>query len=678
MQKDLIVVESPNKIKSIQSYLGDGYNVIATGGHLRELAKKSGYDPKTYDLKWEIIKTTNKKISKKQQIKAIIDLAKKSDNIYLATDPDREGEAISWHVYDLLPKKEKERVRRITFNEITQKAILKSIDEKHDIDFNLVDSQFARRILDRVIGYKLSGLVKKNLHGLSAGRVQSIALLFVVERELERRAFVKEEWYQVEGTIEKNIFVSLRKVPYDVELYNQKENGDSDLKFLHRKDAQRVIDELGDIFKVYNVDDLKITKGDVQLPLTTDKLLQMASNNFGWSANKTTLVAQQMFEGLEINNQQLALITYPRTDSERLSDDFLLEANKFIEDNYGNDYLENFKNKKINKKEENVQDAHEAIRPVDINLKPEEIKEHVSADIYKLYNLVWNKTLAALMKVPTFNKQVIRFISNKYKFYTSYKTIRTLGYWVLDFYKKQRDELKFQPPVINVGDEFKKENIELVQKETTPPPYYTEASLIAALKNAGVGRPSTYATMATIGTTRGYINKEKGKLIPTELGIKVIQELKEAFPRVISIKFTSKMEDRLDVVANGELFWKDLVSSFIPVFEEEVKQAYTKIEKVPDEKINRLCPMCEHDLVIKRSRTNAQFIACSNFPTCRFTESLEKPEILDELCPTCSEPLIKRKNRKNKYFIGCTGYPQCNYIRNVNESNNDKNNSDQE
>lgn len=669
MRKDLIVVESPNKIKSIQSYVGDDYVIAATGGHIRELAKRGGYDPQTYDLRWEVIKQPNSKFSKQEVINDIINLAKKADKIFLATDPDREGEAISWHVYDILPDQEKERVQRITFNEITKKAIQKAIDDQHDIDINLVGSQFARRIFDRVIGYRLSSLVQRNLRGQSAGRVQSIALLFVVQRELERQRFVKEEWYQVEGTIQNNIFVSLRKLPYQVPLYKQSESSDSDIRFLNKEDAQYVIDNLGDWFEVYKVDEPKTTSGDQQIPLTTDKLLQMASNYLNWSSAKTTSVAQQMFEGIQIGEEHLTLISYPRTDSERLSDDFIVSAHDFITETFGNEYI-NLNGIKSSKKTANVQDAHEAIRPIDVHTTPNMIKPLVSADVFKLYNLIWTRTLSALMNPPKFHKQIIRFINNEYKFYTSYKTVISKGYWILDFYSKQLELYSFLPPVIKVGDKFKKKQINLVQKETLPPPYYTEATLIAALKNAGVGRPSTYASMATIGTKRGYINKDNGKLIPTQHGIEIIKKLQESFPQIISAEFTSQMEDKLDLIANGEMEWKEPVKEFIPGFLSDVQKAYTEIEKKPYETVpDRVCPQCSGDLQIKFSKRNVSFIACSNFPKCRFVESLDEKEILDEKCPECSNNLIKRKNRKNKLFIGCSGYPNCNYIKTTNKSN---------
>lgn len=667
MNKDLIVVESPNKIKSIQSYVGDNYVITATGGHIRELAKRGGYDPETYDLRWEVIKQPNGKHSKQEQIDEIITLSKKANKIFLATDPDREGEAISWHVYDILPTKEKEKVQRITFNEITQKAIQKAIENQHDLDINLVGSQFARRIVDRVIGYRLSNLVQRNLHGQSAGRVQSIALLFVVERELERQKFVKEEWYQIEGTIENDIFVSLRKLPYEVPLYKPTENGDSDIKFLDKSDAQYVIDNLDDWFEVYKVDEPKKTTAEQQIPLTTDKLLQMAATHLSWSSTKTTSVAQQMFEGVQIGDEHIALISYPRTDSERLSDDFVTNTYHYIEETFGSEYVSK-SGIKSSKKTQNVQDAHEAIRPIDVYTTPNAIKTLVSSDVYKLYNLIWTRTLSALMVPPSFNKQVIRFVNNGYKFYTSYKTVISKGYWVLDFYSKQLSIYSFLPPIINVGDKFKKKQINLVEKETLPPPYYTEATLIAALKNAGVGRPSTYASMATIGTKRGYINKDNGKLIPTQHGMEIIKKLQDSFPKIISAEFTSQMEDKLDLIANGDIEWKEPVREFIPTFLSDVKKAYSQIEKKPYETIpDRVCPECGSLLQIKFSKRNVSFIACSAFPKCRFAESLEEKEILDEKCPECSNNLLKRKNRKNKLFIGCSGYPNCNYIKTTNK-----------
>ncbi|MCV3743486.1 type I DNA topoisomerase [Ureaplasma sp. ES3154-GEN] len=669
---NLVVVESPNKCKSIESYLGENYIVVATGGHVRELSKRWGFDTQTYDPKWQLIEQPRAKQKKKDLVNEIKRLAGLADEVYLATDPDREGEAISWHIYDLLPALSQKKVKRITFNEVTKKAILNAIDNKTDIDLNLVHSQFARRIYDRVIGFKLSALTKKLLKAQSAGRVQSIALLFVVEREWERQAFVKEDWFEIKTLLENNLELALRKIKYTMNLYKPDES--NVVRFANKEDAQKVYNDLGDIFTVSQVAEPKVSNGEKVLALTTDKLLQFAANNLGWSASKITNVAQSMFEGLEINNEFQALITYPRTDSERLSEEFVASAHQFIIDEFSAADINKDAKYKEAKNTQNTQDAHEAIRPVNINVRPQDIKDFVTPDVYKLYHLVWTRTLAALMNPPTFIRQDLWFDNNGHEFHSAVRSIKTLGYWKLDFYEKIRNETPKNLMSVEVNDKFNKKEISVINKETTPPPYYTEATLINALKKAGVGRPSTYVTMVNVGLKRGYVNKEKNKLIPTDLGMLVIKELKEAFKDVISIPFTSNMEEILDRIAAGELEWKEPLKDFVPKFDKKIQDAYATIEKIEDEKYGALCPECGNELLIKTAfRYRTKFIGCSNFPACKYAQPLEKPELLDEICPECKKsPLVKRKKKRTgEPFIGCSDFPRCKYIQNLKETKKD-------
>lgn len=658
MSKNLIIVESPNKIKTIQGYVGDGYDIVATYGHLRELNKKKGYDD-DFNPIWQVIglKTKN---SKQPIIEQIKKLAKKSENIYLATDPDREGEAISWHVYDLLDKNEQIKCSRISFNEVTKTAILSAIEKNSEIDWNLVHSQFTRRIIDRIVGYKLSGYVKKTLHAVSAGRVQSIALLFIVERELERRKFIPSKWWEINANIIENIklnFIYKGKnfKPYETSTVTL-------FKFAVEEEAKKVFYELSKSYKLIKHEGPKQSFGDSYHPLTTDKLLQYASSSLGWGAAKTTSVAQKMFEGLDVGGNHIALISYPRTDSERLSDDFINAAKSFISSNYGNDF---FSVPKKQKAKSNVQDAHEAIRPIDLNITPKSIENLVPNDVHRLYSLVWTRTMSSLMKPPQFNNYGLFFDNKGHEFYTSYRTIVFDGYLVLEAFSKIKEELSKGFPSLEIGQIFDSKKNNLEEHEKQPPPYYTEATLIAALKDAGVGRPSTYSLMARISEQRGYVTKEKQKLIPNEIGVDLISELTKNFPNVIAKEFTVKMETNLDKIAEGQEDWKKELKEFAPIFEKELQHAYEVTEKKEDEKVNRPCPSpdCDGELVYKMSRYKTRFIACNKFPKCKYTESIDQPKLLDELCPECQSKLIIKKNKKGQEFIGCSSFPKCKYIK---------------
>lgn len=664
MSKNLIIVESPNKIKTIQSYVGDNYEVIATYGHLRELNKTKGYDYKTFDPYWQVVgyKTKN---SKESIIKDIKKNAKKADVIYLATDPDREGEAISWHVWDILDDKEKEKCRRITFNEVTKTAIISAIENYRDIDMDLVYSQFARRILDRLIGYKLSALVKKTQHAISAGRVQSVALMFVVNRALERLQFVPSSWYEIDAVL--NNGVELIYTGKNCKAKEYDEGGDSScFRFANKDEAEAVFKKLTDKFTLTKIEEPKKTKGDNQKPITTDKLLQMASTNLGWSATKTTSVAQKMFEGVEIGENQIGLISYPRTDSERLSADFIEQTKNYIINTFGKEYYNvdfvTTKTSKAKEKQLNVQDAHEAIRPVDISITPESIKDHVNPQVYKLYNLIWTRTIASLMNAPLFNKHNLYFDNQNEEFYASYKELCFDGYYVLDFYSKVVKQYKQKFPTMEIGKEYLGKT-ELVEKEKQPPAYFTEASLIAALKDSGVGRPSTYATMARIGEERGYVYKESQKLIPTEVGMNVISELKKDFPRIMTPQFTVDMENELDKIANGEDLWKTYLEAFVPKFENRLKEVYSNLPKEELQEVGRQCPKCGDKLVYRISKYGTKFIACNAFPKCKYTESIQDANKTNEICPECGHELVIKINKKKKPFVGCSNYPNCTYIK---------------
>lgn len=669
MSKNLIIVESPNKIQTIKSYLGSNYDVIASYGHLREMDPKVGYDKVTYQPNWVVIKDVNTKTSKTKIIQQIVKSAQDADVVYLATDPDREGEAISWHIYDLLKEIDKSKCQRITFNEISKKAIISAIENKHDLDMNLVYSQFTRRIIDRLVGYKLSDLVRRTVYGKSAGRVQSVALMFIVSRELERRNFVSSKWYEISAELQNGLVLTYTANNQNFKPYNDSSANKYNFKFAELSDAQSVIKKLTNEFKFVKYLPDKETKGDKYVPLTTDKMLQIAGTSLGWSASKTTLVAQKLFEGIELNGRHLGLITYPRTDSERINEDFIHEAQNYLNQRYGQEYV-NFDyqpgTKKTKKKDENIQDAHEAIRPVDVSLTPEDAKPFVDESAYKLYNLIWSRTMCVLMNSPIYSTKGMIFDNQDHEFYAAHKEIKFKGYLILNFYNKTVNSFNDKLPNLVESNLYKGE-AKLNEFDKQPPAYFTEATLIAALKESGVGRPSTYAAMAKISETRGYVTKEGQKLIPTEMGMRVIEELMKDFPEVVDSKFTANMEQELDKIANGDEKWISYLEKFAPEFENKIKIVFkTNAEKKKNDVdyVGRNCPKCNSPLVVKESRFGSKFIACSGFPKCKYAEFDNSNNYTGEECPECGGKLIKRFNKKQQMFIGCSSYPNCRYVKN--------------
>lgn len=669
MSKNLIIVESPNKIQTIKSYLGSNYDVIASYGHLREMDPKVGYDKVTYQPNWVVIKDVNTKTSKTKIIQQIVKSAQDADVVYLATDPDREGEAISWHIYDLLKEIDKSKCQRITFNEISKKAIISAIENKHDLDMNLVYSQFTRRVIDRLVGYKLSDLVRRTVYGKSAGRVQSVALMFIVSRELERRNFVSSKWYEISAELQNGLVLTYTANNQNFKPYNDSSANKYNFKFAELSDAQSVIKKLTNEFKFVKYLPDKETKGDKYVPLTTDKMLQIAGTSLGWSASKTTLVAQKLFEGIELNGRHLGLITYPRTDSERINEDFIHEAQNYLNQRYGQEYV-NFDyqpgTKKTKKKDENIQDAHEAIRPVDVSLTPEDVKPFVDESAYKLYNLIWSRTMCVLMNSPIYSTKGMIFDNQDHEFYAAHKEIKFKGYLILNFYNKTVNSFNDKLPNLVENNLYKGE-AKLNEFDKQPPAYFTEATLIAALKESGVGRPSTYAAMAKISETRGYVTKEGQKLIPTEMGMRVIEELMKDFPEVVDSKFTANMEQELDKIANGDEKWISYLEKFAPEFENKIKIVFkTNAEKKKNDVdyVGRNCPKCNSPLVVKESRFGSKFIACSGFPKCKYAEFDNSNNYTGEECPECGGKLIKRFNKKQQMFIGCSSYPNCRYVKN--------------
>lgn len=678
----LVIVESFNKVKSIKKFLGKDFEVIASGGHIRELKKAGyGFNKETLEPIWELY--TNKNGIGKSNSESIINdikkTAKESEKIYLATDPDREGEAISWHLYDLLKdKKIQDKCQRITFNEITKKAIEQAVLEPRDIDLNLVYSQWARRLLDRIVGYGLSSLVNSKLNAISAGRVQSVALLFIVERYLQIQNFVPEYWWTIETSLKSKdkkseIPVHLRSVSFECETFGPK--SDTEFKFAKEDDAKKCLDLLSNKFIVYNIDEPTLSKSKVLSPFQTDTLLTEAFSKLGWATYKTQKVAQELYNGVDIDGVVTSLISYPRTDTNRLNVDFISSTRDFICNEYGEEYVS------MNAKDANVgplvQGAHEGIRPIDIKITPKslegKIKDKDANNILKLYTLIWTRTVASFMKVPVYKQFIVRFINNEQKFYTSYKRLHFIGYHILPHYEKNKLDSDIDLSYLKVGDELVEHSkASVVKHSTEPKPLYNEGTLVKELKKSGVGRPSTYSTMVNVVRSRGYVKPGK-ELSPTDIGISLITSLTKEFSQFISKEFTSKMETELDEIAEGNKNWNDWIRAFKKDFDKAIADAKQNMEKKADELVGSDCPKCNSPLVYKINRRDrSTFIGCSGFPKCTFIESLKpksQPKILDEVCPQCNKNLVERQNKRNEPFIGCSGFPKCRFIKSIKKDN---------
>lgn len=668
----LLIIESPNKIKTLSKYLDNQYKIIATIGHIRDLSSFGmGFDQTTFEPKWIIPKpkgNIKNETSKSDIIKEIKKLASKSSEIYLATDPDREGEAIAWHVYEILDDKDKNKCKRITFNEITKKAIIDSFEFKRDIDLNWVQSQFARRITDRLIGFKLSKLMQIKLKAESAGRVQSVALKFIEDREKEINAFVAEKWWTIDVILKDKNELILKEVNPELKDVNiHKKSFSTGINFKDENSANIVLNSLSKDYIITKIDDPSYSTSSPKPVHKTSTLQQDAINKLGWNSKKTTLVAQRLYEGVNIDNNQIALISYPRTDSTRLSDSFVNSAKEFISKTYGDNYLGKYNpSSSKSKKEENtnIQDAHEGIRPIDPFLTPESLKDKLDKDDYALYKLIWSRTIASLMANAKFKKITIWFDNNKNQFYTYSRECEFDGFRkvYIDADDNEKDKLidlsKYE---INKSFESKTQNVK--EHETTPPPRFTQATLIAELEKAGVGRPSTYSSMANITLDRGYAELDKKSFVMTETGKKVIEQLEKYFPKVINKDFTKEMEEHLDKIASGNEDWKQWIKDFSPSFNEEIDNAYQQMEKVEDEKAGKDCPQCNKPLLIKKARKGgSKFIGCSGYPECKYLEPLEKPETVEYKCPECNSELLMRKSKRGSKFVGCSSWPKCNYI----------------
>ncbi|HOO67934.1 MAG TPA: type I DNA topoisomerase [Bacilli bacterium] len=639
--KNLVIVESPSKSKTIEKYLGKDYKVLSSKGHIRDLTTKGKYGlgvdlEDNFKPDYEIIKGKNKMVTDlKKQVKA-------SDMVYLATDPDREGEAISWHLKDALKIKDKD-YERVVFNEITKNAVTDAFKHPRKIDDDLVHSQETRRILDRIIGFRLSKLMQSKTGGKSAGRVQSVALKLIVDREREIEKFKEEEYWTITGVF--------NEFDADLEKY-----GDKKVEIHNELEADEIINKLSKTFKIESVDK-KPKKKQSKFPFTTSTLQQESSNKLNFKAKKTMSLAQKLYEGIDLESETVGLISYMRTDSIRLSDEFVSETFKFIENKYGKEYLGMVKK---SNKTENVQDAHEAIRPTSITRTPESVKKYLTNDEFKLYSMIYKRALASLMKEAKQEQTTVILDNNNYKFKATGSILIFDGY--LKVYGDYEDsEDKIIPPL----DKYKSNvlvsnSIDKSQHFTKPPARYTEAKLIKEMEELGIGRPSTYAKTIDTLQERGYVTVAEKKFQPTEIGIITTDKLQEFFSNLINVKYTANMENDLDKIADGKLIWYNLLSRFYKEFEPMLKDAFDNMEKKEPEKTGEKCPECGSDLVV-RSGKYGKFVACSNYPKCKYIKKEEREVVEVGKCPECGSPVIEKKTRRGKTFYGCSNYPKCKY-----------------
>ena len=650
MAKYLVIVESPAKVKTIKKFLGKNYEVVASNGHVRDLPKSQmgidvehDYEPKYITIrgKGDILAKLRKEV-------------KKADKVYLATDPDREGEAISWHLSQAL-KLDGKNVRRISFNEITQNAVKASLKQPRDIDMNLVNAQQTRRILDRIVGYKISPLLwAKVKRGLSAGRVQSVALRIICDREDEINAFIPEEYW----TLDAKLKADGERKPLTAKFHGD-ENGK--LAITCREKADRIMDEIrGERFEV-----LEVKKGErvkkAPLPFTTSTLQQEASKTLNFPISKTMRIAQQLYEGVDVKGQgTVGLITYLRTDSVRISDEADADARAYIAQNYGGEFVAT--QTVTQKGGAKIQDAHEAIRPSDIARTPAVVKESLSRDQFRLYQLIWKRFAASRMASAVYETTNVKIGAGKYRFGVAASKVSFEGF--MSVYTSEDDEKDTNNVLLKGIDEDTKLTLDTFDEKqhfTQPPAHYTEASLVKTLEELGIGRPSTYSPTITTLLGRRYIVKEAKNLYVTELGEVVNQIMKESFPSIVDEHFTANMESLLDSIGEGAVNWKTVVRNFYPDLEAAVEVAEKELQKVKieDEVTDVVCDQCGRNMVVKYG-PHGKFLACPGFPECRNTKPyLEK---IGVPCPKCGKDVVLRKTKKGRKYFGCENNPECDFM----------------
>ena len=649
---NLLIVESPAKAKTIAKFLGKNFTVKASVGHIRDLPKsKLGIDVENnFEPNYITIR------GKGDVIKELKKEAKKADNIYLATDPDREGEAISWHLAKILNLDENKEIR-IEFNEITKDAIKKASKNPRKINIDLVDAQQARRILDRLVGYNISPLLWKKIEkGLSAGRVQSVALKLVIDREREIMEFKPEEYWTLELEVKKQ-----KKKFTSKYVGNYKNDKVNKVKIKNEN-------EINEILKSLDKEKINVLKTDKSksyskpsAPFTTSSLQQEANRRINFTAKKTMMVAQQLYEGVNVKGEgSIGLVTYIRTDSFRLSDEAISSAKEFISGNYGEKYFLNRVYSKPKKSENKVQDAHEAIRPTSVFRNPESIKDSLSNDQYKLYSLIWKRFVASQMVDAEYDVTKVLLNNNNNIFEANGKVLTFDGYKAVYKYSDESESKLL--PVVEAGEQLEISTILPEQHFTQPPARYTEASLIKDLEERGIGRPSTYAPTITTITSRDYIVKDKNYLVPTDMGFLVTEMMEKYFANIVNDKFTAELENNLDEIASGKKEWNDVIKDFYGGFRKELDVAEKEMEEIEikDEVSDVKCENCGAFMVIKKGRYG-KFLACPNYPDCKNTKPLnsaEQAEETDEVCENCGSKMLKRKGRYGE-FLACSNYPEC-------------------
>ena len=653
MARYLVIVESPTKVKTIKKFLGSNYVVMASNGHVRDLPKSQmgvdlehDFEPKYITIrgKGEILAGLRKEV-------------KKADKIYLATDPDREGEAISWHLMKAL-KLEGKKVYRISFNEITKSAVKASLKNARDIDMDLVDAQQARRVLDRIVGYKISPVLwAKVKRGLSAGRVQSVALRIIADREDEIAAFIPEEYWSLDA----NFKVKGEKKPLTAKFYGTK---DEKITIHNEEELHKILADLEEA--EYEVVDVK--RGErskkAPLPFTTSTLQQEASKALNFATSKTMRIAQQLYEGVDIKGSgTVGLITYLRTDSTRISEEADANARAYVGKAYGEEYVAETASEQKQKNDgKNIQDAHEAIRPSDVTRVPAEIKESLTRDQFRLYQLIWKRFVASRMQPAKYETTSVKIGADDYRFTVSASKIIFEGFRLA--YVESDEEKQSGNVMVNSIDkdsELTKESFDYKQHFTQPPAHYTEASLVKTLEELGIGRPSTYAPTISTIITRRYVAKENKNLYMTELGEVVNNIMKQSFASIVDVNFTVYMEGLLDMIAEGKVEWKSVISNFYPDLKEAVEKAEKELEtvKIEDEVTDVVCEECGRNMVIKYG-PHGKFLACPGFPECRNTKPyLEK---IGVACPKCGKDIVLRKTKKGRRYYGCEDNPECDFM----------------
>ena len=645
----LVIVESPTKSKTIGHYLGSDYVVEASVGHIRDLAisGKGGFG---VDVEHDFKPTYVIDDDKKDIVKKLQDLKKKSDEVILATDPDREGEAIAWHLATVL-KLPIESTKRLEFHEITRESIKNAIEAPRVIDLNLVHSQETRRIIDRIIGFKLSALLKSKIRSQSAGRVQSVTLKMIVEHEKEINEFKSEEYW----TLESSILHENKKYKLNLTKINNEEP-----KMPNKEKADEVLSYTKENVVVSSISESQRSISSKE-PYRTSTLQQDAFTRYGFKTKETTFLAQQLYEGIEIDGNLVGLITYIRTDSTKLSDIFVAQAKDFIIGKYGEKY---YKGQKGVKDVKGAQDAHEAIRPTNLELTPAKVKPFVKDHVYKLYKMIYERTLASLMTNKVLQTTTITFKNSHLEFELKGNRVIFDGYNIIKFDDNETSVL----PKFNEGTSYELLDVKTEQNFTKPPARYTEAKIVKLMEEKGIGRPSTYSATIQTLLARKYVTSEKGYLVPTEQGILTSNVLNKYFKDLMNTEYTAEMETNLDKISIGEASELDVIKDFYYPFIEHFDEVKEVMYKEPLKPTGEKCPLCGGDLVYKSGK-HGEFIGCSNYPSCKYVkkEEKEQPKETGRLCPNCGSPLLIRKNKRGQEFIGCSNYPSCRYVESINQ-----------